>query len=695
MSSATSDENVEQTKRRIRNLVSEITELSKSDLKAGDYYPAVLQKIIAALAAEGGAVWVIDQDGAMRLAHQIQLDPHLMQSDRPEAIQHGRLLSRLISQGRAELVPPQSGSGDPEGEANPTSHLLVTAPLIANKQPVGLLEILQRANSPAEAQRGYLRFLEHMTKLIGDWHQSHTLQQVSTRQEMWQQSDQFARLVHDNLDIRDTAYTIANEGRRLIECDRVSVAVLKGGKAKVVAISGQDSIESRSNIVQSLNNLATRVVKSGEPLWYDGSTEDLPPQLEEAIEDYVDLSHGRTVTVLPIRQPERKTEGDMLAARNESSETRQRREIIGALIVEQIETQLSKPVLEGRVDLVYEHACRAMSNSLAHSNIFFMPVWRFLDRALWMFRGSALPKTLGILGVIAIALIAMFIVQIDFKLKGNGELKPTEEKHVFAHANGNVEEVYVRHGDFVKAGQPLVRMRDDDLSKEIVNLEDQIMQAAQRVENRTRTLTLDASILTPSERERLTQEKIEAETTLKGLETQLQLARQMEAKMVRTSPIDGVVMTWDVERMLNRRPVVMGQVLMTIADKEKDWEVEVLLPEKRMSYLLQAFEDEMAKNPSVANPQQLVLPVDFIMMTDPSKSYSGKLSYAGVSGRAELNAEDGPVVKLRCNPDPESLQALSRNPGARVIAKVKAGRRSAAFVWFHEVVEWVRAYLLF
>ncbi|MCU0715611.1 MAG: hypothetical protein MUD03_05740, partial [Pirellula sp.] len=138
---------------------TEITELSKSDLKAADYYPAVLQKIIAALAAEGGAVWVIDQDGAMRLAHQIQLDPHLMQSDRPEAIQHGRLLSRLISQGRAELVPPQSGSGDPDGEANPTPHLLVTAPLIANKQPVGLLEILQRANSPAEAQRGYLRFL--------------------------------------------------------------------------------------------------------------------------------------------------------------------------------------------------------------------------------------------------------------------------------------------------------------------------------------------------------------------------------------------------------------------------------------------------------------------------------------------------------------------------------------------------------
>ena len=28
----------------------------------------------------------------------------------------------------------------------------------------------------------------------------------------------------------ETAYTIANEGRRLIECDRVSVAIRKGKK---------------------------------------------------------------------------------------------------------------------------------------------------------------------------------------------------------------------------------------------------------------------------------------------------------------------------------------------------------------------------------------------------------------------------------------------------------------------------------
>jgi multidrug resistance efflux pump len=278
----------------------------------------------------------------------------------------------------------------------------------------------------------------------------------------------------------------------------------------------------------------------------------------------------------------------------------------------------------------------------------------------------------------------MCIVPIEFKLKGNGELKPKVERNVYAHANGNVEEVLVGHAAIVKAGDPLVIMKDDDLSKEIKNLEDQSAQA--RVSLSNAQILLNEGRLDDAETNRATQEVTNAKSKLNELASQLELNRQKEAKLVRTSPIDGVVTTWDVERVLNRRPVVMGQVLMTIADKQKDWEVEVLLPEKRMRYLDYAFSQEKEKD---------YLPVDFIMMNDSSVAHTGKLYITGVSARAELHPEDGPVVKLRCIPDEESMKKLSRDPGARVIAKVRAGRRSAAFVWFHEVVEWVRAYLLF
>jgi len=691
MSSGSSEENVEQTKRQIRTLVNEVAELSKSDVGAAEFYPAVLQKVVNALAARGGAVWLLDGENGLRLAHHIDISPNLIDANNNEAISHGRLLGRLIQKGTPELVPPFSAS-EQTGEANPTPFLLVTSPLASPKGPVGLLEVFQRAQTPPEAQVGYLKFVKHITDLVGDWLKGHTLQQVSNRQELWQQSDQFARLVHENLDLKDTAFTIANEGRRLIDCDRVSVAILKGGKAKVVAISGQDSIENRSNNVQALNNLATRVIKSGEPLWYDGSTEDLPAQLEEAIEDYVDLSHGRTVTVLPIRQPERKLEGDVLAERNETNEARVRRDIIGALIVEQIETQLSRQTLEGRVDLVYEHACRAISNSMNHSNILFMPLWRFLDRCLWMFRGSALPKTASILGLLAAGLLSMFLIPMDFDLQGNGKLKPTVERQVFAHADGEVEAVLVKHGQEVKKDQTLVKLKNNELEQQIQTTMGQYKQSLQQAYGWKRQLD-SATTLTEAERIRVQQDYNQAEQEAFNRQAELNLLVERQSKLERLSPIDGLVTTWDVEKVLTARPVVTGQVLMTVADPDKPWEVEVMMPEKRMRYLDGAFaNDRVVKTDDKG---EKYLEVEIILMTKPDTKHYGKLYQPAVGQRAELDPEDGAVVRLRCVPNDKALLEISKRPGARVMADVKCGKRSVAFVVFYEVIEWIRANILF
>ena len=99
MSSIPSEENVEETKRQIRGLVNEISELSKSDVEAADYYPNVLQKIVSALAAIGGAIWLLDEDGALRLSYHIQMDNALTDGNSPDALRHGRLLGKVMQQG--------------------------------------------------------------------------------------------------------------------------------------------------------------------------------------------------------------------------------------------------------------------------------------------------------------------------------------------------------------------------------------------------------------------------------------------------------------------------------------------------------------------------------------------------------------------------------------------------------------------
>ena len=57
MASGPSDENVEQTKRQIRDLVNQVTEMAKSDVDASEFYPSVLQRVVSACVSTTCATW--------------------------------------------------------------------------------------------------------------------------------------------------------------------------------------------------------------------------------------------------------------------------------------------------------------------------------------------------------------------------------------------------------------------------------------------------------------------------------------------------------------------------------------------------------------------------------------------------------------------------------------------------------------
>ena len=165
----------------------------------------------------------------------------------------------MLTSDDSMLIPPHSGPGgaatnDPEAAANPTDFLLVFGLLKTDLETIGLVEIFQRFEAGAEAQAGYLRFLSQMCELAGDFLKSHQLRHFSDRQTLWTQLEDFTRTVHASLNPRETAYTIVNEGRRLIECDRVTVAIRRGKKCRIEAISGQDLFDKRSNTVRLLAN---------------------------------------------------------------------------------------------------------------------------------------------------------------------------------------------------------------------------------------------------------------------------------------------------------------------------------------------------------------------------------------------------------------------------------------------------------
>lgn len=676
---------VEETKAQIRGLVNEIAALAKGGAPAEEFYPELLTRVITALAAAGGAIWLLDDDRQLKLQYQINAEPSILTNDTDDAVRHTRLIQRVANAGQSLLVPPYSGTTDGDAEGNPTRYLLVLGSLAHDGQKDGLIEVFQRPDTAPETQRGYLRFLEQMCGLAAEWLRSQKLRDFGDRQVLWQQADSFARAAHESLDLKQTAHIVANEGRRLIGCDRVSIAIKKGRKCKVQAISGQDTIENRSNIVSALNNLATRVVAAGEPLWHDGTTEDLPPQIEEALEDYVDQSYGRNIAVLPLREPQRKlgTEEESGAAGEIDRDDAHRGEVIGALIVEQIETDIPKELFHARCDLVYEHGTRAIANSRSHTNLFLMPIWRAIGRASWVLRARTLPKTLGVLALITAITLGLIFINKDFNLEAEGTLRPTEYREVFAAVDGEVVQVYVTHDSKVTVGQPLVQLRNRDLEIQIAELLGQEQTTLTELVRVGGQLSKVRRSTDPDERRAaltLIGEENELNEQLKIIRSKLKLQMERQDQLLVKSPIDGVVTSWDVEQTLRARPIMTGQVLMEIADLSKPYYLDLELPEKREGHMDQFIAE---------NPEKSELEVTYILATNPSdEPLNATLDLDSVSRRAESHEEHGAVIEMKATPEQAPLLEKDPRPGSKVIAKVRCGRRASGFVFFHEIYEW-------
>ena len=320
---------VNKTKNQIRNLVSEIAELAKSCVELNEFFEGFLVRTTSALASEGGAIWLDESGtGGLELQYHVNLDQSVLVSDTEAQVKHSKLIARLRESGEPVLVPANSGSNEDEDGGNPTENLLVVGPLKVNGQTVGLVEILQRTGAGPTTQRGYLRFLTQMCEIASDFLTNRKIRNFADQQNLWQQIDSFVRAIHEGLDPIQTSYVIANEGRRIFESDRVSVAILKGSRVNIAAVSGLDSIERRADQVKQLQKLTRSILKTNEPLWYTGDDENLPPQIEKRLHAYIDKSHTKMLAVLPLKEQVQSSPNDLKPAREPAT--------IGALIVEQL-----------------------------------------------------------------------------------------------------------------------------------------------------------------------------------------------------------------------------------------------------------------------------------------------------------------------------------------------------------------------
>jgi hypothetical protein len=644
----------------IEDVIDEISRLAKSDLPVRDFHQQLLERVTRVLTAAAGAVWLVGADGRLQTDCQIGLD-QVCPADEVLGQRHTDLLRKVIQLGTTQLVPPDATTSSLR---NPSSHALVLCPLVLPGRTLGVIEVFLRAHARPDVQQGCLQIVAAVGELATDFHRDSLLRELTAQRAWWQQWRTYSQMVHGSLALKTTAYTIVNEGRRLVGCDRVSLAVRRGRRCRLVAVSGVDVVQRRATAVGQLETLATRVLASQQPLQYPDQERELPPDLETVLEAYVDESSVRWLACVPLGDPgrDRPVAADWL----------------GVLMMERFDGSADGEV-EDRIAAVCGPATTALRSAIEHESVPLLPFWQYARRVARCFQLDRLPKTLLVAASVVAAGGALLLVPADFEIPARGDLQPTVRRQVFAPDEGLVVTLPKAAGT-VSRGETLAVLSNPQLDQQYADAaakrrttEEQltaVRTARRRHEPAART----------DERYVLSAQEQQLQERLSGLEQQARLLAEQRRQLTVTSPIDGQILTWDLERLLAARPVQRGERLMTVANLDGPWELQLQIDDRSVGHVLAAQQES-----------GLDLEVSFLLATDPNIRYRGRIGQ--ISSAIEL--DDAGQAALSALVPLDAGQVPQPRPGAAVVARIHCGRRPLGYVWFRQVIEFTQSRLLF
>ncbi len=686
-------EEIERARQQIRSLFDEIRQLARSDVQEAEFFSGLLARTLKAMEGAAGLVWLAGEQGRVEPICHLGVE-HTGLSSLPDGqAVHGKLVQTLMGNPTGLLVPPGASLNGPDGQTvatNPTSLLVVASPIDRSGARQGLIEIFHQPNQ-ADVERGYLNFLDQVAAIAGGYLEKRQLTLLDSQQTALAQVDQFSRSVHETLDPIATAFVLANEARRIIGCDRVSVLIKRGRTLRIEAVSGQDSVERRATAVQSLEALVRVVARAGEPLWHPEPGRELPPQIEEELDAYIDESHATALAIIPLEKPRPtpvvKPGGvDAVAVAKAEAAPRQAPEPIGAVVAEWFQSSSFEGGRRARVELVADHGKIAVANALAHTSLPFYGVINLLGKSKLLTTARNLPKTVLAAVAATAAVAALVFVPAELRLEAMGSLEPVHHQEVFAKIDGVVERVEkgVEHGETGEEGQLLATLRNTDLEVAITDVLGRKTSSEEQLVATQRSLLADTK-LSEDERTRLQGRAAQLRREIGSLESQIRLYDTKKKDLQVKSPITGVITTWQVRDKLLLRPVQTGQALMSVADVKGPWELEVHLPDDRLGHVNRAWEQ--------AKKAGRPLEVDYIVATDPGTRHRGVVR--DIHEQAEVRGEKGNTVLVRVEIETEKHEEEELGAGATVTARIACGKRPLGYVWFHDVLAFIQTQILF
>lgn len=710
----------QQYSRRMETAFETASKLAGSGLPPSDFYQQFLSNAIGGIEAAAGAVWMRTPQGFLQIACQMNLDKVGLDAKRGGRQCHNEVL-RLVFQSQppqAQMLAPNDrlGAGPSPNSgvpaANLTDFFALFAPIVAaDKQPLGILEIFQSPNHDPRLYAAFLQYAQQMAGYASQYHHFTASRTTSGMEKSFTQIEAFARSIHTSLNPTLVGYLVANEGRKIIECDRLCVGVRHGRRRITVeAVSGADVVEKASTHIRRMRRLMETVNAWGERLTYEGTKDEgLPPDVAWALDKYLEESTPKFLVVQPIRD-----ERESATAKAKEQPAR------SVLLMESFNPpEVTEPLVQ-RLEVIGRHAASALYNAAEMKKVPLKPLWWPVLKLQEGLGGKARFFTIAGAALLAGLLAALVFIPNTLRMEAKGQLLPVDIGQVYAPLEGVIREIKVRPGEHVANRTPAVTLQSQDLEMRIERIQAELDKA--RSSEHSARLGLRSGNVSKEDEVRLN-----AEIKLAEL-TQAHLQRSLEAlysayNVDRSRPggffnalIEdkssqrraSAVARWTIldekkDDKLLGRTVKPNEPLIRFGNLDGDWRVELKIPQRNVGQVLKAF----------ATPGQHFLDkdgrpyldVDILLASEGDRSYRGRLYRDGMAGEAVPNRDDHaqsePIVtadvKLNLPDFPPELRIdpAKFTTGLEVRARVRCGRYALGYTLFHGVWEWFYEKVIF
>lgn len=522
---------------------------------------------------------------------------------------------------------------DDETAANGRPSFGIYLPIHLEGEPVGVMALGERLGG-RPYRNDELVFLQYLLPQFAlTLHRSMLMQQHEERLHELDALLRVSREITSTLDIDAVLRSVVNTVAAVVENDRAEIALLRGDKLVLRAVSGLTRLDPDQaelfKLTRPLEYLRLRPQRL--QLGADDLGAEPPPAGHEVFAEYYSAQEMRSFMALPLKDEQG---------------------LLGFLCLESRQDSWAIEAAEGdTLSILAAQTTVAIRNATLYSEIplrgMSMPVAQLRNRLL-----SLSPRGRVWAGVAVLALVLGLALPIfPDRAGGRAEIRPLRFQGARAMTEGVVARSLIKGGEDVRRGQPLAVLEDLDLASRIAELRAQMETARRDIATARRASDVTAWRA--------------GEIRLTALERSLAVEEQRERASVLAAPLSGQVLELDLAQRVGEH-LEAGESFCTVA---------ALNP---MAVDFTISEDQIGR---VKVGQRVAVKV----MSFPTHTFRGQVTEVGWMGRRDAGGRARFTVRASLDNPERRLR-----PGMTGVARASLGLRPAGALLLEPMLRGLR-----